>query len=132
MKEIETALLIDEMDRRTEIEKSVEVIKVASEREKIELNESMKHKLESVAAIEEGKKKEAKKHQDISDEAINMANEDHALIDKERTKIDGALAHLKILQKAHQDSEKRRVTLEEKISSESLLDLEYFFKSAIE
>jgi hypothetical protein len=132
LKEVETALTIDEMDRRSEIEKSVLAIKLASEREKIELNESMKHKLESVAAIEDGKKKVAKKHQDISDEAIKAANEHHAIIDKERKEIDNALAHLKILQKAHQDSERRRVILEEKISSESLNDLDYFFKSAVE
>jgi hypothetical protein len=45
--------------------------------------------------------------------------------------IDNALLHLKILQKAHQDAEKRRVDLETKISTESLEDLDEYLNDAV-
>ena len=110
----------------------MEAIREASEREKIELNASMRHKLESVAAIEDGKKEDGKKNQTLSDEAIKAANQHHATIDRERTSVEKALKHLKILQQAHQDAEKRRVLLEEKISNETLKDLETYMKAAVE
>ena len=131
LKEVEAALEIDEMDKRADIEKRVKTISMASEREKIEINESMKHKMKSVAAVEDGKDVEAKKQQELSALALEAANQHHEVIEKEKIAIDEALAHQKILQTAHQDAEKRRSEVEKKISTESLEDLDKYMQAGL-
>ena len=108
LKEVEAALTVDEIAKSTEIEKILAIVKKASEKETVAINQSLQHRLQSIKAIEDGNNDEGKKEKKLSDENLKIANETHEIIEKERTSIDKALAHEKILEKAHENAEKKR------------------------